>query len=65
MSVTCYVRLLYNPSSYDEATQKTGYFNDNGIYQGGLPLWNWADDSFTCTAGSYHEEYCKVWNTER
>lgn len=43
-----------------------GYFDSNGVYQGGKPKWaDWSEDSFVCNQVSESKKYCQGWSTER
>lgn len=43
-----------------------GYFDTDGVYQGGLPSWDdWSEDSYACETISENEKYCQTWSTDR
>lgn len=66
------IYLNYSPTksnlhnSYDEAARMAGYFDDDGVYQGGLPKWDdWSEDSYACETISENGMYCQTWRSER
>ncbi|CAM9268825.1 unnamed protein product [Ectocarpus sp. 12 AP-2014] len=58
--------LVSSEPSYDEAARLAGYFDSDGVYQGGLAQWDdWSQDSYTCESVSGNGKYCQRWGTER
>ncbi|CAN0166609.1 unnamed protein product [Ectocarpus sp. 6 AP-2014] len=58
--------LVSSEPSYDEAARLAGYFDSDGVYQGGLAQWDdWSEDSYTCESVSGNGKYCQRWGTER
>lgn len=57
---------IFDKRRYDDAGHQAGYFDADGVYQGGLPMWHdWTEGYFTCQEVSANGAYCQQWSTER